>query len=617
MKKIISTFLALVMTLSTFSYVCAEEEDDYFIVDPTTVTFDLYYFVETDGSVELTKDDFPTVENIDVSQYYPNAVSAKAYNNFIGKLEKSVPEIGDNFYYIPYSFEIDFGTDIELINFDTPYPVKCFTAISDNLSEIPSVTGISLFAKGYTTSEFGGVSAGYYDYYGDDGTGVAIDTRYPIRYAFGNSYTVFGSLLDNGYSEYIIRANLKWIYFVKTTDNTEPDGIVINGTYGDYYYGTKGLRVSGNEPDVYPDLSPELYIDDINNFARSLYYSVDNVEEVRVWYGYWECSSWAIAYAQFFDGTELGDNVWEDDPTPTLFDIREYPEGLPFEDTVLIKDFPDKEEQNNFIIRDVLKANGINSFNEYYDYCISSYPDYFATLKYTDKRNFIEKLYKICGETILMNYSSYYSWSLSDDGKSIWVGVDAIVMYLEEDELIDPSILRGHLLTPEQQDMVVYHVLKMSGIKNYEDYSAYCKNIEPRLTDEDVKTLFDVCYPILLREYNYLLSFYTDENGEQIIAALGLYISLNQDAIIDPVTLQEILGEELPRYGYVCDGETIGIGDVILLSKHVSKKLTLPADSQNYKNANCDLRDNAVNADDLKAMIDYLLGTIDSLPVRG
>jgi hypothetical protein len=119
--------------------------------------------------------------------------------------------------------------------------------------------------------------------------------------------------------------------------------------------------------------------------------------------------------------------------------------------------------------------------------------------------------------------------------------------------------------------------------------------------------------------------FTYDEEGRLIyLYPTKQYLEIPEDMEVTRVKLpniREIIAAEKAsfenlRYGYVCDSETIGIGDVILLSKHVSKKLTLPADSQNYKNANCDLRDNAVNADDLKAMIDYLLGTIDSLPVR-
>jgi hypothetical protein len=74
---------------------------------------------------------------------------------------------------------------------------------------------------------------------------------------------------------------------------------------------------------------------------------------------------------------------------------------------------------------------------------------------------------------------------------------------------------------------------------------------------------------------------------------------------------------ETLRYGSVCNEETVGISDVILLSKHVYGKLTLDPDSQEYKNANCDLRSDAVDASDLKALIDFLIGKVESLPVRG
>jgi endoglucanase len=75
-------------------------------------------------------------------------------------------------------------------------------------------------------------------------------------------------------------------------------------------------------------------------------------------------------------------------------------------------------------------------------------------------------------------------------------------------------------------------------------------------------------------------------------------------------------------YGDVdCDGNVGRITDVILLSKHVAKKLALPSTSQYYANANCNLMSATeaaeVNVNDLKAVVDYLLGTVDSLPLVG
>jgi hypothetical protein len=73
-------------------------------------------------------------------------------------------------------------------------------------------------------------------------------------------------------------------------------------------------------------------------------------------------------------------------------------------------------------------------------------------------------------------------------------------------------------------------------------------------------------------------------------------------------------------YGDIdCDGKVAGITDVILLSKHVSKKLSLPATSKHYINSNCYLKGdsaNAVDVLDLKAVIDVLLGSIATLPVK-
>jgi rhamnogalacturonan endolyase len=60
------------------------------------------------------------------------------------------------------------------------------------------------------------------------------------------------------------------------------------------------------------------------------------------------------------------------------------------------------------------------------------------------------------------------------------------------------------------------------------------------------------------------------------------------------------------------DGYACKITDVILLSKHVSKKLTLPATSQHYKNSDVNL-DSLVDTLDLKKVIDVLLGNTTNL----
>jgi endo-1,4-beta-xylanase len=73
-------------------------------------------------------------------------------------------------------------------------------------------------------------------------------------------------------------------------------------------------------------------------------------------------------------------------------------------------------------------------------------------------------------------------------------------------------------------------------------------------------------------------------------------------------------------YGDVdCDGSAATITDIILLSKHVSKKLSLPATSQYYKNSDVNHKSssaNAVDTADLKSIIDKLLGANVTFPVR-
>jgi hypothetical protein len=79
-------------------------------------------------------------------------------------------------------------------------------------------------------------------------------------------------------------------------------------------------------------------------------------------------------------------------------------------------------------------------------------------------------------------------------------------------------------------------------------------------------------------------------------------------------------GGDTVVYGDVdCDGKSAGITDVVLLSKHVYKKLTLSSTGQNYKNANCNLRGgsaDAVDTADLKTLIDVLIGAVSTLPVK-
>jgi mannan endo-1,4-beta-mannosidase len=74
-----------------------------------------------------------------------------------------------------------------------------------------------------------------------------------------------------------------------------------------------------------------------------------------------------------------------------------------------------------------------------------------------------------------------------------------------------------------------------------------------------------------------------------------------------------------PVYGDIdCDGEIAKIGDVILLSKHISKKLALPPNSQNYKNCNVNQKSSSadsVDSVDLKTIIDILIGQKITLPV--
>jgi hypothetical protein len=79
-------------------------------------------------------------------------------------------------------------------------------------------------------------------------------------------------------------------------------------------------------------------------------------------------------------------------------------------------------------------------------------------------------------------------------------------------------------------------------------------------------------------------------------------------------------GDDDILYGDIdCNGKIAEITDIILLSKHVSKKLSLPATSQYYKNSDVNHKGssaNAVDTVDLKSLIDKLLGVSITFPVK-
>ncbi|GHU52632.1 chitinase [Clostridia bacterium] len=63
------------------------------------------------------------------------------------------------------------------------------------------------------------------------------------------------------------------------------------------------------------------------------------------------------------------------------------------------------------------------------------------------------------------------------------------------------------------------------------------------------------------------------------------------------------------------DNQVGKIADVVLLGKHVASKISLTG--QSFINANCDMRDPAVNVADLQALIKYMLKQISELPFKG
>jgi hypothetical protein len=76
----------------------------------------------------------------------------------------------------------------------------------------------------------------------------------------------------------------------------------------------------------------------------------------------------------------------------------------------------------------------------------------------------------------------------------------------------------------------------------------------------------------------------------------------------------------IPVYGDVDNnGKSAEITDVVLLSKQITKKITLNADSIHYINADCNQKGsslNSVDASDLKTLIDKLLGKSISFPLK-
>jgi mannan endo-1,4-beta-mannosidase len=132
----------------------------------------------------------------------------------------------------------------------------------------------------------------------------------------------------------------------------------------------------------------------------------------------------------------------------------------------------------------------------------------------------------------------------------------------------------------------------------------------------------------LVEEKAYWLYFcpWYEDNGAPFLTVMNNAETLtelyNSDycVTLDELPNWKIYGDKNnPAYGDVdCDGDSARITDVILLSKHISKKLQLPAISQNYINANCSFvgdSQDAVDTADLKAVVDVLLGTLESLPL--
>ncbi|MDR0918248.1 MAG: beta-mannosidase [Oscillospiraceae bacterium] len=75
-------------------------------------------------------------------------------------------------------------------------------------------------------------------------------------------------------------------------------------------------------------------------------------------------------------------------------------------------------------------------------------------------------------------------------------------------------------------------------------------------------------------------------------------------------------GEQLP---VLCgdvdlDGRVGTLTDVVTLAKYLSSKMMLPKAS--LANSDCDITESAINSSDLSALINYLLGDFDSLPVE-
>ncbi|GHU54977.1 hypothetical protein FACS1894132_10400 [Clostridia bacterium] len=97
------------------------------------------------------------------------------------------------------------------------------------------------------------------------------------------------------------------------------------------------------------------------------------------------------------------------------------------------------------------------------------------------------------------------------------------------------------------------------------------------------------------------------------ILSVFLALAMSLTAVSFNPVKQSVTAAESIVYGDVDDDGDVGkIADVVLLGKHVAGKLVLKG--QNLANANCDVRDNAVDVADLQTLIKYMLKQITSLP---
>ncbi|MDR0918443.1 MAG: dockerin type I repeat-containing protein [Oscillospiraceae bacterium] len=150
----------------------------------------------------------------------------------------------------------------------------------------------------------------------------------------------------------ITAATLTSFYFVKTTDGLAPNSNVDFIAYGDYYLDVHSIFPMPTPFEEFPDVTPSLYADIIKDYGLSLY-DIDNVEEVRVWDGYWSVirqkgEDFSENYLFLFGGSY---------DSPSAYNLR-YKLDTPREEYFDLSYVLEKEETSDVVLQNLADLDG-------------------------------------------------------------------------------------------------------------------------------------------------------------------------------------------------------------------------------------------------------------------